>query len=198
MSIKKKIILSISILLVTCFVILYYCDGLKVIDDFFYKIIISVKCEVVTTIFLTFTNLGGIIGTIGLICINLFINKKRGVYFLLNVGFISLLNLLLKNIFIRPRPIGINMIQESGYSFPSGHSMTAVAVYGLLIYFVYNSKINSKLKLILICLSCLCLIFIPISRVYLGVHYFSDILVGAFISLIWIVIYTEILNEKNI
>lgn len=99
---------------------------------------------------------------------------------------------------MRDRPIDINIIDETGYSFPSGHTMTAVAAYGLLLYYLYRSKLKKYIRNICMILVTIMLILIPISRVYLGVHFFSDITLGTSISILWLMLYTEYLNRKNI
>ncbi len=198
MSYKKKIIIFLASLIFLTLIVKYYTLKLEDIDSFFYKIIISIKQPIVTNFFKLFTFLGGIIGTILLILIIFLTNRKKGLYFLINILGILIINIILKNIFMRERPIGINMITEKGYSFPSGHSAVAISAYGLLIYYIYHSNLKNIVKKLIITLFSLIIITIPISRVYLGVHYFSDIIAGICISLIWLMFYTEYLNKKKI
>ena len=101
-----------------------------------------------------------------------------------------MLNLMLKNIVERPRPIGYRLIDETGYSFPSGHSMISAAFYGLIIYFIWKNVKNKKLKYISCALLGLLIAFIGISRIYLGVHYASDVLGGFIISIAYLIIFT--------
>ena len=65
-------------------------------------------------------------------------NKKLGIGLSVNLIIVGVLNVLLKIIVRRPRPEDINIITESGFSFPSGHAMMSIALYGMLIYFVYK------------------------------------------------------------
>jgi undecaprenyl-diphosphatase len=199
MSKKKKILLIISIIFFSLLVLLYLFSNLSPIDNLFYNIIISFKSELVTNILKVFTHIGGGFGVITLIIIIFIINRKKGMYFLLNICFINIINQGLKFIFARPRPDeSIRLIKESGYSFPSGHTMNAVAAYGLIIYFILTSKLSKKIKYMLSTLLTLMMMFIPLSRVYLGVHYFTDIVAGSAVSLIWLVFYTEYLKKKDI
>ena len=198
MSKKKIFIITLCVLITLSFIISYYFFSLTPYDNFFYNLIISLKSSITTEIFKVFTYIGGVISTIILIIIMLGIDRKKGIYFLINILVIITLNFILKNIFMRSRPIDINIITETGYSFPSGHTMTAVAAYGLIIYYLYRSNLKKYFRNILVILSLLLAVIIPISRVYLGVHYFSDITVGACISIIWLMIYTEYLKKKNI
>lgn len=198
MSKKKWAIVIISGLIFMLLAILYKFDNIKYFDDFFYNKIIFLKNPKVTTILKLFTTVGGLIGNVILINFILVINKRKGLYLSLDIGIIILLNMLFKNIFMRERPIGINIILEKGYSFPSGHSMTAVAAYGLIIYYLYHSKYRKHMKISLIILASITMLLIPISRVYLGVHYFSDIIAGACLSIIWLMFYTEYLKRKGV
>lgn len=198
MSKKKWIVVIICSLIFILLAILYKTDNIKYFDDFFYDKIIFLKDPKVTTILKLFTMVGGIIGNIILINFMLVINKKKGLYLLLDIAIIIVLNFIFKNIFMRDRPVGINIILEQGYSFPSGHSMIAVAAYGLIIYYLYHSRYNKHMKISLIVLSSIIMFLIPISRVYLGVHYFSDIMAGACLSIIWLMFYTNYLTKKGI
>ena len=91
------------------------------------------------------TNFGGAIFIILLtvILIAVIKNKKIGLSILTNLAIITILNQLLKRILQRPRPTEYRIIEESGYSFPSGHSMISMAFYGYLIYkYVENKSVK--------------------------------------------------------
>lgn len=111
---------------------------------------------------------------------------------------VTSMNQILKFIFQRERPIGYRLIEIGGYSFPSGHSMVSMAFYGLLIYIICHYVENKYLKNSLIILNILIIIFIGISRVYLGVHYLSDVLTGYSISVIYLLILTKLLKKYQI
>lgn len=143
------------------------------------------------------TNFGGAIFLI-VITVILFIlikNKKIGVAITTNLVLVALLNQLLKNILQRPRPTEYRIIQETGYSFPSGHSMASMAFYGYLIYLIYKYVENKNIKWILITLLSILICSIGISRIYLGVHYTSDVLGGFLISISYLVIYISAINK---
>ena len=105
---------------------------------------------------------------------------------------ITALNLLLKNIVERPRPEGYRLITETGYSFPSGHSMISAAFYGLIIYFIWKNVKDKKLKYISCTLLGILIVLIGISRIYLGVHYASDVIGGFTISIVYLIIFTSV------
>ena len=116
-------------------------------------------------------------------------NKKIGLSIFSNLVIITALNQLLKNILQRPRPTEYRIIEETGYSFPSGHSMISMAFYGYIIYLIYKYVKNKYIKWISIVLLSILICSIGISRIYLGVHYTSDVLGGFLISVSYLVIY---------
>ena len=151
----------------------------------------------ITPIMKVITFYGGAIFLVSL-TILLFIiikNKKIGILIGTNLVTITLLNQLFKFILQRPRPTEYGIINEVGYSFPSGHSMVSMAFYGLLIYFIYKYVKNKYVKAILIILLSLLIIMIGISRIYLGVHYTSDVIAGFLFSLSYLIIYIKISNQ---
>ena len=118
-------------------------------------------------------------------------NKKTGFLIWINLASTALLNKILKHIVQRPRPTEHRIIDESGYSFPSGHSMVSAAFYGFLIYLIYKNVKNKYLKWGLITILSLLIFLIGISRIYLGVHYTSDVLAGFLISISYLIIFTS-------
>ncbi len=143
------------------------------------------------------TNFGGAIFLV-IATITLFIvikNKKIGISILSNVAIVTVLNQLIKRILQRPRPTEYRIIEETGYSFPSGHSMVSMAFYGYFIYLIYKYVKNKYVKWISISLLSLLICLIGISRIYLGVHYTSDVLGGFLISISYLIIYISAANK---
>ena len=118
----------------------------------------------------------------------------------INIILITLLNQTLKFVIQRPRPTQYRIVDASGYSFPSGHSMVSMAFYGFLIYLIYRYLKNKYLKTILILILSVVIVLIGISRIYLGVHYTSDVCAGFLLSLSYLIVYIHYienwLNEK--
>ena len=143
------------------------------------------------------TNFGGaiflIVLTISLIL--LIKNKKIGFSIFLNLASVTILNQLLKRILQRPRPTEFRIVEESGYSFPSGHSMVSMAFYGYLIYLIYKYVENKYIKWISIIMLSILICSIGVSRIYLGVHYTSDVLGGFLISISYLIIYISAVNK---
>src|SRR5665647_2960276 len=104
---------------------------------------------------------------------------------------------LVKMAYARPRPdIGFHLIEQGGLSFPSGHSMTGLVFYGLLIYFITEYGKENRAQKALISLLVVLIVLIGFSRVYLGVHYPTDVLAGWFLG-ISILVSAIILLEKG-
>lgn len=79
-------------------------------------------------------------------------------------------------------------MKKHGFSFPSGHTTNNIAFYGLAIYIIYNNVKNKKLRNILIIIFSLIACIIPFSRIYLRVHYVSDVLAGICLGIICIIV----------
>lgn len=154
----------------------------------------------ITPIMKIITFLGSAIFYIPLIIILiLLIKDKRITYSIcINIVCITILNQLLKFLIQRPRPTKFRIIDASGYSFPSGHSMVSMAFYGFLIYLVYKYVSNNYLKSGIMLFLVLLILFIGISRIYLGVHYTSDVCGGFLISIAYLIIYIHYANSKHL
>ena len=167
--------------------------GYKIISTF----LIS---DFVTPIAKFITNFGGAIFlSIATIALLLLIkNKKIGLSIFSNIVIITILNQLLKRILRRPRPTEFRIVEETGYSFPSGHSMVSMAFYGYLIYLIYRYIKNKYVKWTLITILSILICLIGISRIYLGVHYTSDVLGGFLLSISYLVVYISLIKNLKI
>ena len=154
----------------------------------------------VTPIIIVITTLASTLFFIGLslLLILLIKNKKIGFSIIVNLGLSALTNFIVKNIIQRPRPIGHNLIDEAGYSLPSGHSMVSMAFYGYLIYLIYKKVKNKYIKISLIIFLSLLIISVGISRVYLGVHYTTDVICGYLLGISYLIIFITILKNIKI
>ena len=153
--------------------------------------------DFVTPIAKFITNFGGAIFlSIATVMLFLFIkNKKLRLSIISNIVIISVFNQLLKRILQRPRPTEFRIVEETGYSFPSGHSMVSMAFYGYLIYLIYRYIKNKYVKWTLITILSILICLIGISRIYLGVHYTSDVLGGFLLSISYLVIYISSIKK---
>lgn len=122
--------------------------------------------------------------------------KKYGIAVATNLALAPLTNQIVKQFFRRPRPaLEYRLIKETGFSFPSGHSMTSMAFYGFLIYLIYKKVDNKGLKWSLITLLSILILAVGFSRIYLGVHYLSDVLAGFMEAIAYLVIFTTVVKK---
>lgn len=166
-------------------------NEIAIFDANVYNTISLIKNNFITNVFKVITEFGSakVLILITLISLVVVKNKKIGTAISLNLVSIGLLNYILKNIIQRPRPEGFRLVEETGYSFPSGHSMASMAFYGLIIYFVFRNVKNKAMRTIACTALSLLIILIGMSRIYLGVHYASDVIAGLLVSIAYLVVY---------
>ncbi len=110
----------------------------------------------------------------------------------LNLVLVVALNELLKHIVHRPRPDGFRLISEVGYSFPSGHSMVSMAFFGLLVWMIWRYERDRTMRVLWSLFFGAVIFMVGFSRIYLGVHYASDVVAGFCVSLVWLAFYTRV------
>lgn len=166
----------------------------------------SIRNDALTDFFKLLTHLGSFITVIILTVILAIILKPilLKIFVVVNVGAVGAFCLVVKKIVERPRPVGVALIEETGFSFPSAHSMISVVFYGFLIFLVWKMIKNKTLNIVLSSAFTVLALTICYTRVYLGVHYITDVLAGALagvaylIVAIWAyVIIEKILKNKN-
>ncbi len=166
-------------------------DLAEPIDTLVYNFINQFKTPLLTSFIKIYTKLGGplilIIIALGL---GFWLRKKKGYLIPINLGLVAGFNYLLKMLIARERPIDINLITERGFSFPSGHAMTSIAFYGYIAYLL--SKRYKDKKVLIYGISGLLIMLIGISRIYLGVHFATDILAGWTMGLIYLISFIKI------
>lgn len=119
----------------------------------------------------------------------------RLVQLIVAVGGSAATTFLVKEIFSRERPLDALYVEGTA-SFPSGHATAAMALYGFLIYTLWRSR-RKKGRVFAAGLLAFLIVLIGLSRLYLGVHYLSDVLSGYAIGLIWILISLLISKLKT-
>ncbi|MBY0124080.1 phosphatase PAP2 family protein [Bacillus sp. S/N-304-OC-R1] len=207
---KRFILYAITVLIIFCLIFWKFADELieKELYQFDMNIINIIQgliSERNTEIMKAFTFLGSSksIILISIITIMLMIiYKKRWevFFFILAIIGSALFNLLLKWIFHRARPVIHPIIQEKGYSFPSGHAMMSFVLYGMLTYFLILFYEKKTAKIMTFIMFFILVLFIGISRIYLGVHYPSDVLAGYSAGGAWLtmcLILLKLIVEKR-
>lgn len=97
-----------------------------------------------------------------------------------------------KNYFHRIRPFDFSFYKEISFSFPSGHATIAVAFYGFLFYSIIRNSKKYITQLIWLIVGVLFIFFIGFSRLYLGVHYLTDVLTGYSLGFLWLLLSISI------
>lgn len=196
---KKYIIIFILLIILIDITSDIFSDEIVYFDNIFYNLLVKdLRFKNIHTFMIIITTFGSapILIGISLLSIILIKNKKIGISICSNLLFITLLNVIFKNIIQRDRPI-YKLIVESGYSFPSGHAMISMAFYGFIIFLIFRYIKNRKILVIFSIILSMLILFIGISRVYLGVHYASDVVAGYIISLVYLILYTSIIFKVN-
>ncbi|MBF0714736.1 phosphatase PAP2 family protein [Gemelliphila palaticanis] len=177
---------------------LFNWEYLEFIDNNIWKYVYKVRFEFLNKIFILITTFGDswfLFLVVTIFTIFLLLKKD-----LINAIFLSssvilgalILNKILKSVYARPRPFESinleNLIEASNYSYPSGHSMGSIIVYFLMCYLISKNIENKNLGKKLYIFFTIFSILIAISRVYLGVHYLTDIVAGFSLGFTWAIL----------
>lgn len=175
-------------------------DDLKVLDNVIINNIVAIRNPALSQVMLSATFIGNLVGYLLIIPIlTIFFIIRKNWRLSLQITIVLLLssglNIMLKNTIERQRPPEAeHLVFASFYSFPSGHAMSAITFYGFIVYLsaILIKKAWLKNGIILLCIVITALI--GMSRVYLGVHYPSDILAGYIAGLGWLMFCILVLN----
>ena len=195
---KKYLKWIVCLLSLTIFLILGYLVKTKsdiFLDTKIYSIISKFINNNLTNVikFITFLGSAAFVISLTVLALLFLKNKRIGIFMAIDLIVITIFQYTFKPIFSRIRPVGINLIEETSYSFPSGHSLTAMAFYGFIIYLIYKS--NLKYKKVYITLLSVLILLIGLSRVYLGVHFITDVLGGFTFSLFYLIVFIELIKK---
>lgn len=160
-------------------------------DELILRNVIAIRTESLTVLMRAVTEFGDAkvlwAGTIALLA--LFWIKRRAVYFsalLLSMAGASAIVMFLKYLFERARPHVAQLMPENGYSFPSGHGALALAFWGIVVYFLIHRASSLWTKGLLAFVAPCVVALIGFSRLYLGVHWPSDIAASYVIGGTWL------------
>ena len=191
---KRWIVLSIVVIIFVLIAEAVLQKEILVFDSAIYGFLVQHRTNFLNILFQIITQFGNAIYLIAItiLCVIFIKSKKYKITIPLNLVFITWLNLILKNIFLRPRPNELRIIEETGFSFPSGHSMVSMAFYGYFIYLICKNMKNKYLKYTLCTLLSILILLIGLSRIYLGVHYASDVVAGLCFSMAYLIFMISI------
>lgn len=195
---KKKILLFLILsVLFAILVVLVFNNKMIEFDDFVINKVRNMNGEAV---FRFVTNFGGAIGLFVAVILTYVFSRniKYSVLTCVNLVGIAALNFGIKHIFVRPRPVFNPLIEEAGYSFPSGHSAVSLAVYGYILYLILKRCENKKMKILSCIVLPIVIFLVGISRVYLGVHYPTDVIGGFLLGGIFTLIFIELFDLEKI
>lgn len=209
---KKKILFSIFakefllvLLLLLCLSIFAYAVNLVFIKkqtDFDENVFDAIRPHITPgrtqfMAFISFLGKHSLLIPLNLLLIGFFLFSKKK-WLAIRIAALALSSLFikfaLKLLFQRERPPVPVIEKVNGFSFPSGHALIGVVFYGLLIYVVWNEVKTKWLRITLTCLFVALILLISFSRVYLRVHYLSDVIAGIAIGVIWLFLSLRIMN----
>ena len=173
------------------------------VRDFFYSIR-GEKGGFMYWLFRILTEFGDIVGLAILAVVICIFTKVdyRVCLFVIGAALAHLVNDVLKDIFERARPIAEMQWQsESSKSFPSGHSKNASFMFSFIMYIAYKSNMKDVFKKTLYIACPTMIVIVMVSRMVLGVHYFSDVCAGCAVGLIFsagMMVLYSICEKKNI
>ncbi|PHQ29056.1 phosphatase PAP2 family protein [Leeuwenhoekiella nanhaiensis] len=175
-------------------------DMLNAWDSRVTEFVLSYRNPALTKYFIFVTDVGDVYGYLAILVIatilSYFVFKqwKYVLQIVLVLALASISNVILKRFIDRARPSIEHLVTVETLSYPSGHAMSAMAFYGFLIYLVTRFRMNRFLKALCITALVLFILSIGISRIYLGVHFPSDIAGGFIAGFIWVIFCILLFN----
>ena len=193
---KYLIVVGLLVLIFVVNTILVICGMTTSFDNYVYNLVRCLECNFFDNYFVFITKFGDVPVVIGIVCflILLFRNRHGIMLTVLSVNS-AITNKVVKHIIQRERPSVLRLIKQGGYSYPSGHSMIAISVYGYLLYLAFTRVKNKFLKYGCSIILLIFILSIGISRIYVGVHYASDVIGGFTFALIELILIVNFSNK---
>lgn len=185
-----------------CYVVRFYSGWLQPFDDMVTQLVRS-GYPSMNSFFLWITQFGNAITVIILMLAVLFIlmrGKKymQAIWLTANIVLLSgIANPLLKLFFSRERPTLEHLVTETSFSFPSGHAVTSMVLYGTIIFILPEIIDGKKIVRVLQVILGVLILLIGVSRIYLGVHFPTDIVGGYSLGLAWLLFTYPIYDQKR-
>lgn len=180
-SYKKESLLTFIIWLILIgYLMLFFQEALQTFDTYIYGFLHAITSPPLTQIMIAITNIGSVLGVILTCFVCLCFSRSKGLFISCQVICVVTINHIIKYIVARPRPAVTRLVIENGFSFPSAHAMVSCALWIMIAYFLW------KKHKILAVIVCIIPILIGITRIYLGVHYASDVIAGYLFALTYL------------
>lgn len=199
----KKILLIVIPIILFAFLALYIQAGYSIrFENWVYAEAVEHMNPFLTNIIRIITHLGDpiIVTSITILLVIIPKTRKKVGYPMAAAVIVSeALNLILKEIFARERPNILQLVNETTYSFPSGHAMINITVYTMLGIFAIKYIRSKKIKISVVIMCIIMPLIISFSRVYLGVHYAGDVLGGMLLGFaVTVFIYALLKKEEKL
>lgn len=169
------------------------------IDSLVMTFALNLQNPILNKFMLFITGMGSVPVMITVLIAVFLIMKNKNVA--LNVAFSAFiaaaLGHLIKFIIHRPRPDGIRLAIEKGYSFPSAHAMMSTFIYGFIIYLIVKNHKDKKIAKFFAIGFGVLILLVSFSRIYIGVHYFTDVICGIILGLICLYSYIKYILEPD-
>jgi len=193
---------GISVLMLTAFGALawetLFRNAMGVFDNIFIWLVRYFASPSVDKIMILITNVGFGVSYVVIVAISFFVltyyrrwREITGLAICLTGG--AALNFWLKYLFHRSRPDLLRVVQETGYSFPSGHVIASMCFYGMMAFLIMRTISSWRGRLTIMTLAVILIVAIGISRIYLGVHYPTDVMAGCAAGSMWLAFCISIL-----
>ena len=191
-------LITLCVILFVVLAIFVKLGKVSALNNWFYNIFAKpIQNNGLTNFFMVFTYLGNFFVLLIIsLCFLFKKQKKDAVFLVLALIFVSILTFLIKFIIKNPRPEGVVLIDESGYSFPSAHTSLTATTLTLIAYFLSKKKKKKWLKILIWIISIILVFSVCYSRIYLGVHFFTDIIAGLLLSIIVVTLFIMLYNLK--
>jgi len=200
---KNKIIKisGLVFLLSIFFLILFNLDSktLKIFDEYIYLLVQTINTPFTTFFVKIVTSLASpeVVLFLVVLCLIFIKSSRIKKIIVMNSIVTVVLNQFIKSVVERSRPEAWMIVDEVGFSFPSAHAMFSLTFYSIFLYYISKSNIAKKTKVLLNILLIFLMITIPITRIYLGVHYASDVIAGLCLSGALLLIYSFFAKKEK-
>lgn len=192
---NKKILVPLGVLslLFIILTVLVCTNTIEPLDNATSSFIISIRSPELTNTMNIITNISGSYALIVFTTLFIILIKKKKYPLAITINLIAVFitSQLAKAIVERDRPLDM-LVSAPGYSYPSGHSMVGLAYFSFLSYLVIKYIPNKIVKIILPIVFTITILLVGFSRIYLGVHYLSDVLAGFLLGAIYLIIFINI------